>query len=219
MPHALGYYATGHPLVRVTSGLLAGFEGYQVRISRDKCLVTSVGGMTVAIGGVCKETFENVEAYVNLRRSQQEDTADAAGQTPTQEAIGRNFFRPQNQMDLLALSGALAPWVEQAEHHAREGRYPEAAKVALILLDEVGRRLRPCWHDPRVGSFKDLDALCRRAASVLAALAASGRLTPEQHERLARERRALIQRHPFMAAFAAQGEENAPRDGQVGRNC
>ncbi len=219
MPHALGYYATGHPLVRVTSGLLAGFEGYQVRISRDKCLVTSVGGMTVAIGGVCKETFENVEAYVNLRRLQQEDTADAAGQTPTQEAIGRNFFRPQNQMDLLALSGALAPWVEQAEHHAREGRYPEAAKVALILLDEVGRRLRPCWHDPRVGSFKDLDALCRRAASVLAALAASGRLTPEQHERLARERRALIQRHPFMAAFAAQGEENAPRDGQVGRNC
>ena len=108
MPHALGYYATGHPLVRVTSGLLAGFEGYQVRISRDKCLVTSVGGMTVAIGGVCKETFENVEAYVNLRRSQQEDTADAAGQTPTQEAVGRCFFRPQSQLDLLALGSETA---------------------------------------------------------------------------------------------------------------
>lgn len=59
MPHALSYYSTGHPLVRVTSGVLSGFEGYIVRISRDKCLVTSVGDITVAIGGIHKETFEN----------------------------------------------------------------------------------------------------------------------------------------------------------------
>lgn len=219
MPHSLDYYAAGHPLVRVTSGLLAGFEGYYVRISRDKCLVTSVGGMTVAIGGVCKETFENVEAYVSLRRSQQEGTAGTAGLTPTQEAVGRCFFRPQSQLDLLALASSLTPWVELAERHAREGRYPEAAKVALIFLDEAGRHLRPCWHDPRVGSFKDLDALFRRSAGVLAALAASGRLTPEQHERLAHECQALIRRHPFMAAFAAQGEENTARGGQMDKNC
>lgn len=219
MPHALGYYAAGHPLVRVTSGLLAGFEGYQVRISRDKCLVTSVGGMTVAIGGVCKETFENVEAYVSLRRSQQEGTAEAAGLTPTQEAVGRCFFRPQSQLDLLALSSSLTPWVELAERHAREGRIAEAAKVALIFLDEAGRHLRPCWHDPRVGSFKDLDALFRRSAGVLAALSASGKLAPGQHGRLAHECQALIRRHPFMAAFVTLGEENTARGGQMDKNC
>lgn len=219
MPHSLGYYAAGHPLVRVTTGLLAGFEGYQVRISRDKCLVTSVGGMTVAIGGVCKETFENVEAYVSLRRSQQEGTAGTAGLTPTQEAVGRCFFRPQSQLDLLALASSLTPWVELAERHAREGRIAEAAKVALIFLDEAGRHLRPCWHDPRVGSFKDLDALFRRSAGVLAALSASGKLSPGQHGRLAHECQALIRRHPFMAAFVTLGEENTARGGQMDKNC
>lgn len=59
MPHPLTYYSEGHSLVKVTSGLLAGFEGYVVRISRNKCLVTSLGGITVSISGISKETFEN----------------------------------------------------------------------------------------------------------------------------------------------------------------
>lgn len=59
MPHPLTYYSEGHSLIRVTSGLLAGFEGYIVRISRNRCLVTSLGGLTVSISGISKETFEN----------------------------------------------------------------------------------------------------------------------------------------------------------------
>ena len=56
-------YAKGNPLLRITSGPLKGMEGHLVRISRDRRLVISVGDMTVAVGGVHKETFENLDEY------------------------------------------------------------------------------------------------------------------------------------------------------------
>ncbi len=52
MPHVIEYYAGGHRMMRIASGPLAGFEGYCVRIARDRCLVTTLGGMTLSIGGV-----------------------------------------------------------------------------------------------------------------------------------------------------------------------
>lgn len=61
MPNAFDHYAKGNPLLRITSGPLAGMEGYKIRIARDKCFVTTLGGMTVAIGGVHRDTFENIE--------------------------------------------------------------------------------------------------------------------------------------------------------------
>lgn len=67
MPHPLNYYSDGHYLIRITSGLLTGFEGYIIRISRNKCLVTSIGGITVAINGINKDSFENVDEYVRQR--------------------------------------------------------------------------------------------------------------------------------------------------------
>lgn len=69
MPHPIDYYSTGHPLVKITSGILEGVEGYQIRISRDKCLITTMGGLTIAIGGISKENFENIEEYSEIMRS------------------------------------------------------------------------------------------------------------------------------------------------------
>ena len=66
MPHPLEYYSVGHPLVKITSGVLDGLEGYQIRISRNKCLITTMGGLTIAIGGVYKENFENVDANSDI---------------------------------------------------------------------------------------------------------------------------------------------------------
>ena len=63
MSHPLDYYSAGHSLVRITSGILSGFEGYLVRISRDRCLVTSMGNISVAIGGVSKDTFEEAADF------------------------------------------------------------------------------------------------------------------------------------------------------------
>lgn len=69
MQHPIDYYSSGHPLVKITSGILDGLEGYQIRISRDKCLVTTMGGLTIAIGGISKENFENIEEYSDIIRS------------------------------------------------------------------------------------------------------------------------------------------------------
>ncbi len=56
-------YAKGNPLVRITSGIFNGLEGYIVRIDRDRKLVMAVGDMTVAVSGIHKESFENAEDY------------------------------------------------------------------------------------------------------------------------------------------------------------
>ena len=66
MSHPVDYYASGHSLVKITSGILKGMEGYQVRISRDRCLITAMGNMTIAIGGINKETFENLPDTYSL---------------------------------------------------------------------------------------------------------------------------------------------------------
>lgn len=61
MPHSFDYYSEGHPMVRITSGPLIGLEGYRIRISRDKCFIASMGGLTIAVGGIHADTFENIE--------------------------------------------------------------------------------------------------------------------------------------------------------------
>lgn len=54
------YYSEGNRKVRVVSGILKGTEGYIVRISREKCLVTALGNITVAISGIIKESIEDL---------------------------------------------------------------------------------------------------------------------------------------------------------------
>lgn len=54
------YYSVGNTRVKIVTGILKGTEGYIVRISREKCLVTKFGNITVAISGVVKEAFEEI---------------------------------------------------------------------------------------------------------------------------------------------------------------
>ena len=55
------YYARNRVLLRISSGDLAGLEGYVIRIDRDRRLIMEVGGMSVAIAGVHAEHFEEVD--------------------------------------------------------------------------------------------------------------------------------------------------------------
>ena len=54
------YYAKNRTLLRITSGTLAGLEGYVIRMARDRKLVMDVGGISVAIAGIHAERFEEV---------------------------------------------------------------------------------------------------------------------------------------------------------------
>ncbi|MCM1109228.1 MAG: hypothetical protein NC388_09310 [Clostridium sp.] len=59
--HPFRYYTDGNTKLRITTGFLAGLEGYVIRIDRDRRLVMNVGGMGVVISGIHCETFEVVE--------------------------------------------------------------------------------------------------------------------------------------------------------------
>ena len=54
-------FAKDHVKLRVLSGILAGQEGYVVRILRDRQLVMDFGGYAVAINNVHNEDFEIAE--------------------------------------------------------------------------------------------------------------------------------------------------------------
>lgn len=62
--HPIAYYAHGNARLRVLTGVLKGQEGYLVRISRDHKLVMAIGDLTVAVGGVHKEQFEQVDRFL-----------------------------------------------------------------------------------------------------------------------------------------------------------
>ena len=59
--HPFHYYARNRIKLRITTGDLAGLEGFVVRIDRDRRLVMDVGGISVAVAGVHAEKFEEVE--------------------------------------------------------------------------------------------------------------------------------------------------------------
>jgi len=54
-------FAKDHVLLRVLTGPFTGYEGYIVRIDRDRQLVFDLGGYAVALRGVHQEDFEVVE--------------------------------------------------------------------------------------------------------------------------------------------------------------
>lgn len=169
LSHSLDYYAAGHPRVRITSGQLAGFEGFQIRISRDKCLVTSLGGLTVAIGGVSKETFENIGEYVQMRRKEQEKEArpPRAPLTPLQQEMDRSLFRPQNQLDVLVLARSLDTWLARAGTALQMRRYRQAAEMALFLLERLGAYVQPRHGAAELGPIDALRPAVRQLLSLL----------------------------------------------------
>lgn len=200
MPHPFKYYSDGHPLVRITSGALKGLEGYQIRISRDKCLVTSIGGMTVAIGGICKDTFENVQEYIRSRREQLHEDANLPERalTSVEANIESCFFTPHDELDIIAIAGGLDIWVEKARMHVSSGRLDDAACIVLFILEETGQRFQPIYNDKSIGRFKELTSTCAAADAVLADIAANGAASAELRERVEVERESLSLRYPFL---------------------
>lgn len=200
MPHSFDYYAKGNTLVRLTSGALAGLEGYRIRISRDKCLVTSLGGMTVAIGGIHKESFENPDEYVRQRREQL-GTAETVGSTtltPIQKAIDQCFITPRNQVDVLAVTGSAEPWLERAERALAEQDFTLAADIALFVLEEFGSRFRKLHESTSGTDLREADALCRKLVALLQQMLAQAAAPAELKENIESGLEALAIRFPSL---------------------
>ena len=201
MPHPLGYYSEGHPLVRITSGLLAGFEGYRIRISRNKCLVTSIGGITVAISGINNESFEDVDEYIKLRRKQQKVNDTYAGVTDgTLREIEECFFMPQSQFDVVAIARSLWQKVDTARAHCGNGDYAKAADILIVLVERTVN-----WAENMAGGMtpyntKDVFDACSEACSLLGQMAETGHLTENHIKRINETRLSLASKYPALAS-------------------
>lgn len=200
MPHTFGYYSDGNPLIRITSGLLAGLEGYRIRIARDKCLVTSIGGMTVAIGGIHRESFENLDEYVRQRRELLKSDRESSYVTftPLQREIDSYFFTPQSQLDVIAMSEALIPWVMKVKSRLRYKDFDGATEIALFMLEEIGIRFRTLHDNPKLGNMRSMVNICQEADKALLYVMGSEDVSTDLKEIVETGRESLAIRFPFL---------------------
>lgn len=201
MPNSLGHYAFGHTRIVVTSGLLAGLEGYIIRIAREKRLVTSIGNMTIAISGINKESFENAEEYVNLRKEQQGEKVfpNTATFTPEQIRVNNCFFEPQNRIDVLAIAKSLDKCILQAESLIMSHEYVKAIEIAVCILEEIGCRMFHDGKQMRVDRIKDvINAMCNNTIRILSTIETLPGISAEIKERIDTERQSLFIRFPFL---------------------
>lgn len=194
------YYSIGHPLVRITSGLLEGMEGYIIRISRDKRLVTSLGNMTVAIGKVCKESFENVEDYVRIMREQQKENKSECNieLSPLQKEIEKSFFKPNNQIDLMVLAKNIDVWIIKSKEDIRVSKISEAEEIILFMMEKLGDCLKLLSCKSESLDFSDLLAICEFADDLLMSIVQNESVDVEMRESVEADRNSLILRYPYL---------------------
>lgn len=197
MPHAFGYYSAGNTLVRITSGLLEGMEGYRIRIARDRCLVTSIGGMSIAISGVHKENFENVDEYARQRNGA--TAAKSLPQlTPTQQDIANFFFTPQNELDVMVIANKCSRYLIKLKSLAGSGACREAVEVGTFLLETIGTHFTDVRSELRKGPFADVLSAVAEVDSLLAGLAGNAAVPAEQVETINATLPLLRMRFPFL---------------------
>ena len=118
---------------------MAGLEGYIIRIDRDRKLVLRVGDMTIAVGGIHRESFENVADYICMRRAEEHESAAASeeGLTDLQMAVERTLFKPQTSTDRLLLAGSGARWIETAQERQAQADWGAALEILCYLWERL----------------------------------------------------------------------------------
>lgn len=195
--HPFHYYARNRILLRITGGELAGLEGYVIRIDRDRRLVMNIGGLSVAIGGVHAEHFEEVEqpqpaaADGNLfyRRNLQE----------RQVLIDRYFHPVKDDKDVAAQAENIDYLRKYALTEVERDRLTlhEAWSVCSFVIEEIGY-----YYSPLVDRFKEhLDPIFREGGKVLREmelLLASPRVSPNDKERYGADYQRILSQHGYL---------------------
>lgn len=202
MPHPLGYYSEDNVMVRLTSGPLAGMEGFRIRIARDRCLVTSVGGLTVAIGGIHGDSFENADDYVRQRRLAQSAEREEAAPpfTAIQADVDSCFFLPQNQLDVLAMAASLRSRVVRAGQNVWARHFSEAVEAATAMLSEAGSRYPAITAALRNAQCPDLIEVLRKARDIMETVIGRSDTPADINENVAAALESLPIRHPELWA-------------------
>ena len=197
MLNPLDYYAESHQRIRITSGDLAGCEGYIVRLHRDRRLITTIGNMTVAISGITKDSFENAEEYVAGRHDNEPAPATDSNiqLSPIQEEINRSFFNPKDDIDAMAIAKALDHWHLHCRLLCSSHKYDQAIEVSQCVLEQIGSRFPARLIATRANGIADAIAAFD---TIQTALLANPAVDADNKARLTVAREALALRYPAL---------------------
>lgn len=200
MPHDFDYYAEGNALVKITSGALRGMEGYRIRIARDRCFITTLGGMTISISGVHKETFENVEEYVCHRKLQVKELVeeDAHALSPKIREMDKFFFLPENELDALVIANGCVRYLEQIGQMAENRAMDEAIEMALYMLEKIGVGFSSLAYDGLQDAYQQIKALVEQTNDLLLSLVERADASEEVQENIVASLSSLRLRFPLL---------------------
>jgi len=195
--HSLNHYSAGNTLIRIISGDLKGCEGYIVRIHRDRCLVTSIGNMTVAISGVCKDSFVNAEEYIHEKKAQEcsSPDSDETGMylSPLQSEIDQNFFNPRNEIDAMAIAKSMDKWSARSRNLSSSGALTEAAEICVYVLEQIGSRFPTSYF---LSKTIGITPVCQSFEGILKEIIVNDKISEEVKERIFVAMESLILRYP-----------------------
>ena len=203
--HPFRYYAGGNIRLRLTSGFLAGLEGYVIRIDRDRRLVMDVGGMSVAISGIHCEKFEVVEEeigkYYKAKSGIADDTAapPARRLTVLQERIDRELYAPSSQQEVSLIADVLELWKERAAIYLEKWQTAEAREILFFLLEEIDYHLSSLLPSRTLDMSPVLTA-ARLIADQIDKMTVNSKLTEATRQEISAERDSCLPRFGYLFA-------------------
>lgn len=143
--HPFVYYAKNRTLLRITSGPLAGFEGYVIRIANDRKLVMEVGGMSVAIGGVHAERFEEVDK--NQGTKIERETFYKRNLHERDALIDRYFHQVKSAQEGIDQAKSIEILLNQSlsDWHNRKIYVKEVLHTLHFIIEEIGYYFSPSY--------------------------------------------------------------------------
>lgn len=137
------YYARNRTLLRITSGELAGLEGYVIRIDRDRRLVMDAGGISVAISGVHAEHFEEVRRE---KMTQDEESPFYKRNLQEREALVDRYFQPVKTAGDAVLQAENIDFLREhvlAEQAQRRMKTNDVWNTLAFIIKEIGYYYSP----------------------------------------------------------------------------
>ena len=161
--HPYHYYARNRILLRITTGEMAGLEGYIIRIDRDRRLVMSIGGLSVAISGVHAEHFEEVE---QSKTSITHENIFYQRNLQERQVLIDRYFHPVKDDKEVALQAENIDYLRKyALDEVAHNRITlnDTWKIYSFIIEEIGY-----YYSPFIEQFKEhLDPIMREGGKVL----------------------------------------------------
>lgn len=195
--HPYHYYARNRILLRISTGEMAGLEGYIIRIDRDRRLVMDVGGLSVAISGIHAEHFEEVEQ--DKSHLANEEIFYKRNLQERQVLIDR-YFHPVKDDKEVALQAENIDYLRKyALDEVAHNRITlnDTWNIYSFIIEEIGY-----YYSPFIEQFKEhLDPIMREEGKVLQEMEQiikSPHISPNEKTRYENDYQRLLSQYDYL---------------------